>query len=72
MPFVLTVDVTTEGAPAPTRSVITYDLPPHSTDADAITVARGIRTGFRNAFSARVQVIGLQQTGMSRDLDLGV
>lgn len=71
MPYVLTVEVDTAGAPAPTRSVISFDLPPGGTDTDAVTIARGVRRAFRDAFSTRVRVVSFQEVGMSRDVDLG-
>ncbi len=70
MPYVLTVDVTTTGAPAPARSVIEFGLPPGGTDADALIIARGIRAGFRSAFSARVVVVSFEETGLTRSIDL--
>ncbi len=70
MVYVLTVEVLTDGAPAPTRSVIGFDLPADATDDDAVTVAKGIRRGYTNAFDARVKVVGLQQVGLTRDVEL--
>lgn len=70
MPYVLTVEVTAEGAATPTRSVITFDLPAGGTDADAVTVAKGVRKGFRDAYDTRVTVVSFQQTGLTRDVGL--
>lgn len=70
--FTLTIDVDVEGAPAPTRSVIQFDLPADATDDLAVRVARGIRKAFRDEYASRVRVIGLQRTGLTRDMDLGV
>lgn len=71
MPYRMTVEVHTEGAPTPTRSEIVFDLPAGATDEDATTVAKGIRRGFTDAFSARVKVVGLQQIGLARDVEIG-
>ncbi len=71
MAYVMVVEVDTVGAVAPTRSEIVFDLPGGGTDQDAVTVARGIRKGFRDAYDLRVRVVSLQQTGLVRDIGLG-
>lgn len=70
MAYVLVVEVDTVGAATPTRSTVTFDLPVDGTDVEAVTVARGVRKGFRDAFDARVRVVSFQQTGLTRDVDL--
>lgn len=72
MAFVLVVEVDTAGSLIPTRSTIEFDLPGGGSDAEAVTVARGIRAGFRQAYdSVRVRVVSFQQTGLSREVTLG-
>lgn len=70
MAYVLTIAVDTEGAPAPTQSVVEFGLPPGADDEDAITIAKGIRRAFRDAFSTRVRVVGFEETGLTRAIDL--
>lgn len=70
MAYVLTIAVDTPGAPAPTTTVVMFDLPPGGTDLEAQTIARGIRKAFRDAYDSRVRVVSFQQTGLSRDIDL--
>ena len=83
MSYVLTLEVSNEGqappgqvgpvaAPAPTRTVVEFDLPAGGTEADAKVIAKGIRKAYRDAFSSRVKVVAFQQTGLSVDVDLGV
>lgn len=67
----MTVEVQPDGAPLPTRSVIEFDLPSGSTDAEAKAVARGIRKAFRDLYDTRVKVVSFQQTGLTVDVDLG-
>jgi hypothetical protein len=68
--YVLTIEVDNPSSPGPTRSVISFDLPVGGTDADALTIAKGIRQAWRNAFDTRVRVVSFQQTGMTRDIAL--
>jgi hypothetical protein len=68
--YALTVEVDTAGAPAPTRSTISFNLPGNGTDADAVLVAEGIRKGFTDAYGDRARVAQFQQTGMTRDIAL--
>jgi hypothetical protein len=68
--YVLIVEVATEGAPAPTRSEIRFDLPAAGSDADAAVIARGIRRSFRDVYDARVRIVSFQQVGLARDIDL--
>ncbi len=71
MPYVMVVEVQPEGQTLPTRSTIEFELPSGSTDADVVLVAKGIRKGFRDAYSTKVKVVSLQQVAMSRDVALG-
>ncbi len=70
MAYVMVVEVDTVGAASPTRSEITFDLPGGGTDPEVLTVARGIRRAFRDAYDTRVRVVSLQQTGLTRDIPL--
>ncbi len=70
MVYVLTVEVSTEGAAAPTRSEIRFDLPGGGTDAEAAVVARGIRKAFRDAYDARVRIVAFQQVDLTREIDI--
>lgn len=67
----LTVEVQPLGQVLPTQSVIEFDLPSGATDADAITVARGIRRSFREVYDVKVKIVAFQKTGLTADIDLG-
>jgi hypothetical protein len=69
--YVMTIAVAVDGAPTPVTSTIEFRLPGDATDEQAVLVARGVRRGFRDAYDTRVQVIGLQEVGMTRDITLG-
>ncbi len=69
--YQLVIEIHTDGAPGPTRSEITFDLPGGGTDEEAVIVAKGIRRGFTNAFDTRVKVVGLQQIGLARNVEIG-
>jgi hypothetical protein len=80
--YVLVLEVSNEGHgppgqigpvvdPAPTRTAIKFDLPAGGTEADAKAIARGIRRSFKDVFDARVKVVGFQEVGLSRDVELG-
>ncbi len=56
--------------PAPTRTVIEFDLPAGGTQNDAKAIARGIRRSFKDVFDARVKVVAFQQVGLSQDVEL--
>lgn len=81
MAFRLTIEVSNEGKapaqvgaavdPPPSRIVIEFDLPVGGTEQDAKQVARGVRRAFRDVFSARVKVVGFQETGLTRDVEMG-
>lgn len=81
MAYILTLEVSNEGhgppgqigttvEPAPTRTVIEFDLPAGGTEADAKTIARGIRKSYKDTFGTRVKVVAFQQTGLTVDVDL--
>lgn len=55
---------------APARTVVEFDLPAGGTEADAKTIAKGIRKAYRDAFSGRVKVVAFQRTGLTADVDL--
>lgn len=81
MPYVLVVEISNVGQAqgqvgqvveaAPSRTVIEFDLPSGGTENDAKAIARGIRRAYKDVFEARVKVVGFQQVGLSRDVELG-
>ncbi len=80
MSYVLTLEVSNEGhgqgqigttvEPAPTRTVIQFDLPAGGTEQDAKAIARSVAKAFRDRFDARVKVVAFQQVGLTVDVDL--
>lgn len=68
--YVMIIEVDTAGAASPTRSEIHFDLPGGGTDAEAVTVAKGIRKGFRDAYDTRVRLVAFQQVGMTREVPI--
>lgn len=64
----LTIDV--DGAPAPVRSNIQFDLPGDVLDAQVALIARGIRKAFRDAYEERVKVVELVQTDLTRAIPI--